>query len=61
MAKKLLKERGKTHVGKAELVVESLGGNKRIWGLSIDGDGSPQYPFGCPRIIWTIEEIESEA
>jgi len=51
--KKLLKETS-AHIGKAEFVKDG-----DLWGLSIDGDGSPQYPFGYPKIIWDVESAES--
>lgn len=41
-------------------IKKRFGGNTtgNNWGINIDGDGSKNHPFGCPKIIWDVETAE---
>ena len=41
-------------------VAKRFGGNTtgRVYGINIDGDGHDGRLFGCPKIIWSVEQID---
>ena len=65
-AKKYLKRAENSHFIKyhSGLVCQEVkikwGGNTTglIWGINIDGDGSKNHPFGCPKMIWDIDNVK---
>lgn len=39
-------------------IVTMEDGNKRYYGINIDGDGREGRLFGCPRIIWDMDYVK---